>query len=66
MNLNPEKHGLTDRGDRWEAEAELNALVAAQYGVGKKEFAYLMDTLFMTPQHQEEHTLMKEDILAKL
>ncbi len=66
MGLKPKRDGLTDPAQRREAEVELNALMAQLYGLGRKEFQFLMDLLFMTPDYRETHTLMRNDISARL
>ncbi len=66
VGLVPERDGLTDTDARQEAEIELNALAAAEYGLGRREFAYLMDTLFMTPKYRELHGLLKDRIAAAM
>lgn len=62
--LPPEKDELTDTSARRDAEAELNALVAYLYGLGRQEIKFLMDELFMTKQYKEEHSLMRDAIIA--
>ncbi len=36
--------------------------MAQLYGLGRKEFQFLMDLLFTTPGHREAHTLMRNAI----
>jgi hypothetical protein len=66
VGLKPKRDGLTDPAQRREAEVELNALVARLYGLGRKEFRFLMDLLFMTPGHREAHALMRNDTSERL
>ena len=66
VGLTPEQDGLTHPQERWEAEVELNALAAELYGLKAEPFRFLMDTLFMTPQHRDEHAQKRDQIAAKL
>jgi hypothetical protein len=66
VGLTPEKDGLVAGAAREEAEMELNALAAEQYGLGRKEFAYLMDLLFMTKDHAPEHRRKRDAIVGKM
>lgn len=65
VGLTPERDGLVEDAPRREAIVELNALAAQQYGLGKESFAYLMNTLFMTPAHKAEHEAMRDAISAR-
>jgi hypothetical protein len=60
----PDVDGLMDPSDRREAEIELNALAAEVYGLGRREFRFLMDELFMTPKYKETHERMRDDITS--
>ena len=64
VGLDVLRDGLHDVKERREAEAELNALVAGLYGLGREEVRFLMNELFMTKQHREEHSLMRDAILS--
>lgn len=66
IGLSPQKDGLLDPDVRREAEIELNALVAQLYGLGRREFQFLMNELFMTPKHKDIHAAMRDDICARL
>jgi hypothetical protein len=66
VDLAPERDGLIDPAERREAEVELNALAAEEYGLGKTEFRFLMDTLFMTPKYKETHSRLRDDISARI
>lgn len=66
VGLTPARDGLLDPAARREAEVELNALVARLYGLGAKEFRFLMDTLFMTPKHKTVHAALRDEIAARL
>lgn len=62
VGLSPKRDGLVDPKARWDAEVELNALAAQVYGLGRSEFRFIMDLLFMTPEHKDSHALMRDDI----
>jgi hypothetical protein len=66
VDLVPEQDGLADPVERREAEVELNALAAEEYGLGKKEFEFLMNELFMMPKHKEAHARMRDDVATWL
>jgi hypothetical protein len=66
VGLKPKRDGLTDPQDRREAEIELNALMAQLYGLGRSDFRFLMDLLFMTREHRETHALMRDEISRRL
>ncbi len=57
---------LVDDEERYDAEVELNALAAEQFGLGRTEFRFLMDTLFMTPKHKGIHAVMRDTIARRL
>ncbi len=63
VGMDVERDGLWGKEERWEAEAELNARVAGLYGLGREEVRFLMNELFMTKQHREEHGLMRDAIM---
>ncbi|MCK6510833.1 hypothetical protein L6R29_12805 [Myxococcota bacterium] len=64
VGMDVERDGLWGKEERREAEAELNALVAGLYGLGREEVRFLMNELFMTKQHREEHGLMRDAIVG--
>lgn len=64
VGMDVERDGLWGKEERREAEAELNALVAGLYGLGREEVRFLMNELFMTKQHREEHGLMRDAIMG--
>lgn len=66
VGQNPSADGLLDPMDRREAEVELNALAAEIYGLGKREFRYLMQELFMTPKYKDTHERMRDDVTAQI
>lgn len=66
VGLRPKRDGLIEPAERLEAEIELNALVAGIYGLGRSDFRFLMDLLFMTPEHREKHARLRDDIAARL
>jgi hypothetical protein len=66
VGLVPERHALVDPAERREAEVELNALMAQLYGLGREDFRFFMDLLFMTPRYREAHALMRDDVTARL
>jgi hypothetical protein len=66
VGLEPARDGLVDARERWEAEVELNALAAQLYGLGAGEFRFLMDELFMTPQHKAAHEQQRDGIAGRL
>ncbi len=66
VGLEPARDGLTDTRERWEAEVELNALAAQLYGLGAGEFRFLMDALFMTPQHKAAHEQQRDGVVGRL
>ncbi|HNH48732.1 MAG TPA: hypothetical protein PKY30_16950 [Myxococcota bacterium] len=44
---------------RQRVEIELNQSADREYGLGRTEFEYLMDTLFMTPKYKERNRVLK-------
>ena len=66
VGLNPAKDGLLDPAARREAEIELNALASTVFGLDSASLRFLMDTLFMTPMHKDEHAGLRDDICARL
>lgn len=66
VGLNPAKDGLVDPAARREAESELNAIASSVYGLDSTSLRFLMDTLFMTPMHKDEHAGLRDDICARL
>lgn len=66
MGLKPKRDGLTDPKDRREAEIELNAHMAQIYGLGRSDYRFLMDLLFMTREHRETHAVMRDEIAQRI
>lgn len=66
VGLKPKRDGLIDPKERREAEIELNAHMAQIYGLGRSDFRFLMDLLFMTREHRETHKIMRDEIAERL
>jgi hypothetical protein len=64
VGLVPARDGLVDPLARRDAEVELNVLAARRYGFSRDDVVALMDLLFMTPEHKETHTRMRDLIAA--
>lgn len=66
VDLDPEQHGLTDPDTRRDAKVELYARAAEEYGLGAREFEFLMNELFMTPKQKQTHAEMRDGIVKLL
>lgn len=66
VGLTPARDGLLDTQARTEAEIELNALVAELYGLGRSEFRFLMDLLFMTKKYRDAHAGFRDAIEGRI
>ncbi|HNC97583.1 MAG TPA: hypothetical protein PKW90_15745 [Myxococcota bacterium] len=59
LGLDLMRDGRTDPLTRQRVEIELNQSADREYGLGRTEFEYLMDTLFMTPKYKERNRVLK-------
>lgn len=66
VGMDPERHGLIDPDARRDAQVELDALMAELYGLDRDAFRFWMDELFMTPSYRDTHSLLRDQILARM
>jgi hypothetical protein len=62
VDLTPEDDGLTDPNARREAKVELDALACQIYGLDVDAFRFLMNELFMTPEHRAHHEQIRDAV----
>jgi hypothetical protein len=66
VGVHPETDSLTGTKERRDAKVELNALANKEYGLGRDGFEFLIEELFDTPEHREEHFSMRDRIVREM